>query len=336
MAALVQTIPQQTSTVPVLQTRPSSSSGTFASPSAQTPGARLQTMSWSSYNAGTAGSYRAGHPVVAPYAFPPTLGPSANPQHRQSWSPHLRPEHRAFSAPTIPQGPITHTHAGANHRVPHPAAGSVMTSNPSNSFPSYVSKDDSVLPSRQPRPDQPLRPLSTANLPPPSVMNISSPAGSTKPSPNRYRRPNQRTESARSQSPAPSPASPMDDQNNVVTARPISLSTAHNRGASVDDSSHGERSQPELAKRYRRRSVGNIDPAAYPNLQLQLPTSSPQSAQSGPYDFIAFDTNQRPRSSHSHRESSGSVNSAQSSASSVSVFPSLPAKVVLHANNLDF
>ncbi|KAJ6117298.1 hypothetical protein N7512_007023 [Penicillium capsulatum] len=317
MAALVQTIPQQTSTVPVLQTRPSSSSGTFASPSSQAPGARLQTMSWSSYNAGTAGSYRAGHPVVAPYAFPPTSGPSANTQHRQSWSPHLRPEHRAFSAPTIPQGPIHPTHAGANSRVPHPAAGSVMTPNPSNSFPSYVSQDDSVLHTRQPRADQPLRPLSTANLPTPSVMNISSPAGSVKPSPNRYRRANQRVESARSQSPASSPAMPADDQNSgVVTAHPVLRSTPHNRGASVDDSSHGERTQPELAKRYRRRSVGNIDPAAYPNLQLQLPISSPQSAQSNPYDFIAFDSNQRPHSSHSHKGSSGSDRSAHSSASS--------------------
>lgn len=307
MAALVQTIPQQTSTVPVLQTRPSSSSGTFASPSAQTSSTRLQTMSWSSFNAGTSGSYRAGQPVVAPYA----LGSSTNHQHRQSWSPHLRPEHRAFSAPTIPHGPANPTYAGANSRSPYPAAGSVTTPVSHPSFPSYVSKDDSVLPSRQPRADQPLRPLSTANLPTPSVMNISSPAGSVKPSPNRYRRPNQRAEGTQSHPPAA-----MGDQTNgVANTRPVLRSMGHARVSSVDDSSHVERPQPELASRYRRRSVGNIDPASYPSIQLTRPTSPPQS---GSHDSNSFSSNQRPRSSHSHRESAGSVDSTHSSASSVS------------------
>ncbi|KAJ5648876.1 uncharacterized protein N7484_002599 [Penicillium longicatenatum] len=312
MAALVQTIPQQTGTAPVLQTRPSSSSGTFGSSSNQHP-ARFQNMSWSGFNAGNSGSYRAGHPVVAPYAFPPnpTHAPNAQ-QHRQSWSPHLRPEHRTFSAPTI-HGPSHMAQPGATSRVANPAAGSVSTSS-NSSFNSYVSKDDSVIPSRQPRADQPLRPLSTANLPPPSVMTISSPSGSVKPSPNRYRRSNQR-----SQSPAPAPtpvstsASASDDQVNTASApRPVLRSNGHNRYSSVDDSSHAERPQLEPAKRYRRRSMGTMDPGSYPNLQLQLPI--PSSPQTGPYDFIAFDTNQpRPQSAHSQK---GSSHSAQSSVSS--------------------
>lgn len=318
MAALVQTIPQQSGTVPVLQTRPSSSSGTFASPT-QTPGSRYQTMSWSSFNPANPGSYRSGQPVVAPYAFTPNLGHSPNPQHRQSWSPHLRPEHRTSSAPTVPQGPMNTSYSGANLRVAHTAAGSVSTSTSSNSsFRSYVSKDDSAIPSRQPRSDQPLRPLSTANLPPASVMNISSPSGSAKPSPNRYRRPNQRSDNARSQSPAPASAPAADDQSiGVTTTRPILLrSNGHTRVSSVDDSSHVDRPQPELAKRYRRRSLGTMDPAAYPNLQIQLPVSS--SPPSGTYDFISFDSSQRPRSAHSHRDSSGSGHSRHSSTSSVS------------------
>ncbi|KAJ5682961.1 hypothetical protein N7462_006126 [Penicillium macrosclerotiorum] len=316
MAALVQTIPQQSGTVPVLQTRPSSSSGTFASPSTQASGSRFQTMSWSSFNAGNSGSYRTGHPVVAPYAYAP------NAQHRQSWSPHLRPEHRTFSAPSIPQGPMNPTYSGNNLRVVHPAAGSVSNSSSStSSFRSHVSKDDSAIPSRQLRAEQPLRPLSTANLPPSNIMNISSPSGSAKPSPNRYRRANQqRTEGSHSQSPA---AAPLGEDQPVPAAvpRPILRHNGHSRVSSVDDSSHLERPQPELAKRYRRRSLGTMDPSAYPSLELQLPGSS--STQSGPYDFIAFDSNQRPRSSHSHRDSSVSVHSAHSSTSSVS--PSLTA-----------
>lgn len=316
MAALVQTIPQQSGTVPVLQTRPSSSSGTFASPS-QSSGSRYQTMSWSSFNAGNSGTYRSGQPVVAPYAYAPTLNQSPTHQHRQSWSPHLRPEHRAFSAPTVPQGQMN-TYSGTNLRVAHPAAGSVSTSTSSSSFRSYVSKDDSALPSRQPRSDQSLRPLSTANLPTPSVMTISSPSGSAKPSPNRYRRGNQRADNTRSQSPAPASAPAVDDQAiGAMSTRPVLLrSNGHTRVSSVDDSSHVERPQPELAKRYRRRSLSTMDPAAYPNLQIQLPVSS--SPPSGSYDFISFDSNQRPRSAHSHRDSSGSVHSTHSSASSVS------------------
>lgn len=317
MAALVQTIPQQSGTVPLLQTRPSSSSGTFASPS-QTQGSHYQTMSWSSFNAGHSGSYRTGHPVVAPYAFAPNLGHSPNHQHRQSWSPHLRPEHRAFSAPSVPQGPMNFSHLGANPRVVHPAAGPVSTSSSSNSsFRPYVSKDDSAIPSRQPESDRPLRPLSTANLPSPSFVNISSPSGSAKPSPNRYRRSNQRAEGIRSQSPAPASAAAADNQTSgSIPARPVILrSNGHGRVSSVDDSSYGEKLQPELAKRYRRRSLGNMDPAAYPSLQLQLPGSP--SPQSSPNDIITFDSNQRPRSAHSHRESSGSVHSTHSSASSV-------------------
>ncbi|KAJ6156071.1 hypothetical protein N7497_004956 [Penicillium chrysogenum] len=115
MAALVQTIPQQSGTVPVLQTRPSSSSGTFSSPT-QNQGSRIQTMSWTSFNAGSSGSYRAGQ-VVAPYAYNPNMGQSTV-QNRQSWTPHLRPEHRTFSAPTTPQVPVNPTYTGASPRSP--------------------------------------------------------------------------------------------------------------------------------------------------------------------------------------------------------------------------
>lgn len=334
MAALVQTIPQQSGTVPVLPTRPSSSSAAFASPS-QTPGSHYQNMSWTTFNAGNSGTYRSGQPLVAPYGYTPNLGHSSNHQHRQSWSPHLRPEHNAFSAPTVPQGPMNSSYSGSNLRVSHPAAGSVSTSNSSNSsFRSYVSKDDSAIPSRQPRSDQPLRPLSTANLPPPSIMNISSPSGSAKPSPNRYRRSNQRADGARSQSPAPASAPAADDQTTAVTpTRPVlNRSNGHGRVASVDDSSHADRPQPELAKRYRRRSLSIMDPAAYPNLQIQLPVS--RSPSSGSYDFTSFDSGQRPSSAHSHRDSSGSVHSTYSSASSVSLTGSTRGRIQTNATML--
>ncbi|KAJ5581552.1 hypothetical protein N7535_000172 [Penicillium sp. DV-2018c] len=299
MAALVQTIPQQSGTVPVLQTRPSSSSSTFPS-SSQNHGSRFQTMSWGSFNAGNSGSYQTGHQVVAPYAYNPNVGHSVN-VNRQSWTPHLRPENRTLSAPSTPH----QTYTSAGSRSPHLAAGSVSNSSTNSLHHTHVSKDDSVLPSRQPRSDQPIRPLSTANLPSPSIMN------SAKPSPNRYRRTTQRAEAAAAPSSAAVPASIptviVDDLGGPRPVRP----NAHNRVSSVDDSSHVERAQPE---RYRRRSLGNMDTSTYPSLQLDLPTSSP--TQAGSYDFIRFDTNQRPVSAHSHRDSVGSVHSTHSSASS--------------------
>lgn len=273
-------------------------------------------MSWTTFNAGNSGNYRSGQPLVAHYGYTP------NHQHRQSWSPHLRPEHRALSAPTVPQGPMNNSYSGSNPRVSHPAAGSVSTSNSSNSsFRSYVSKDDSAIPSRQPSSDQTLRPLSTANLPPPppSIMNISSPSGSAKPSPNRYRRSNQRADGARPQSPAPASAPAASDQATVLTpTRPVlHRSNGHGRVASADDSLHADRPQPELAKRYRRQSLSTMDHAAYPNLQIQLPVS--RSLSSGSYDFITFDSSQRPSSAHSNQDSTGSIHSTYSSASSVSL-----------------
>lgn len=92
MAALVQTIPQQTGTVPVLQSRPTSS-GSFTTTASSSPPsssqqqtARNSTMSWNPYTTvGSSGSYRPGHQAVTPSS------PNNSQNNRQSWAPHLRP-----------------------------------------------------------------------------------------------------------------------------------------------------------------------------------------------------------------------------------------------------
>ncbi|EHA26850.1 hypothetical protein ASPNIDRAFT_35723 [Aspergillus niger ATCC 1015] len=314
MAALVQTIPQQSGTVSVLQTRPSSSSGTFTTSSqpGQQQNPRNSTMSWNPYNnSGSSGNYRVGHQVVAPYAFTSTPNPSnpTNMQSRQSLSPHLRPEHRTSSAPSVPQGSASPANVGVNSRFAHPAAGSVSTSSSNSSVQSYMSKDDSAIPTRQIRTDAPLRPLSTVNLPSPSssnFMNISSPTVA-RPSPDRYRRGNRRPENAAGAQPAstqpngPAPA-PLLALRGCLWMPPIAL------GMSACPP------QTELAKRYRRRSWGNIDNAGLINMQLHLPTSSPTPTAGG-HDY--FDQSMRPRSAQSHREVQGSIPSAHSSTSSV-------------------
>ncbi|PKX93656.1 uncharacterized protein P174DRAFT_158290 [Aspergillus novofumigatus IBT 16806] len=325
MAALVQTIPQQSSTVSVLQTRPSSSSGSFApSPQpSQQQNSRNSTMSWNSYNtvSGSQG-YRAGHQVVAPYAFTGTPSlPSSNfntMQNRQSWTPHLRTENRTSSAPSVPQGTPVHPHAvGSNPRFSHhPAAGSVSTSSSNSSIQSYRSKDDSAIPSRQSRSDPPLRPLSTANLPSPSssFMNISSPTVA-RPSPDRYRRGSRRLDNAAgAQSTVTASNLPGEDQLASKNAlQEPSRKPGHARVSSVDDTARPEKPQAELAKRYRRRSWGNIDNAGLINLQLHLPSSPTPILNVHDY----FDPNHRPQSAQSHRDASGSNHSANSSTSSV-------------------
>ncbi|KAE8367309.1 hypothetical protein BDV27DRAFT_76355 [Aspergillus caelatus] len=338
MAALVQTIPQQSGTVSVLQTRPSSSSGAFTpSQSSQQQNSRNSTMSWNSYNTvGGSGSYRVGHQVVAPYAFTstPNLSNSTNMSNRQSWSPHLRPEHRTSSAPSAPQLSPSPAYAGVNSRFAnHPAAGSVSTSSSNSSVQSYMSKDDTAIPSRQPRGGEPpLRPLSTINLPsPPSpnFMNISSPTVA-RPSPDRYRRGTRRPDGAGASQPAVTPANapvsgrlpPTTDdhlsQSSTASgskgpAQDTSRKPGHNRAPSADDSSRTEK-QPELAKRYRRRSWGNMDNAGLINLQLHLPSSSPIPTTGG-HDY--FDPSHRPNSAQSNRDASGSNHSPNSSTSSV-------------------
>lgn len=338
MAALVQTIPQQSGTVSVLQTRPSSSSGTFTTSSqpGQQQNPRNSTMSWNPYNNnGSSGNYRVGHQVVAPYAFTSTPSPSnsTNMQARQSLSPHLRPEHRTSSAPSVPQGPASPANAGVNSRFAHPAAGSVSTSSSNSSVHSYMSKDDSAIPTRQIRTDAPLRPLSTVNLPSPSssnFMNISSPTVA-RPFPDRYRRGNRRPENAAGTQPAstqpngPAPARSATlatDDSALHMSTPslagVSLDAprriGHVRVPSADDTTRADKPQTELAKRYRRRSWGNIDNAGLINMQLHLPTSSPTPTAGG-HDY--FDQSTRPRSAQSHKEVQGSIPSAHSSTSSV-------------------
>lgn len=320
MAALVQTIPQQSGTVPVLQTRPSSSSGSFSAPQSLQP-QTSRNMSWNSFNTtGAYGGYRGGHPVVAPYAFTSTPNLAVNPQNRQPWSPHLRTEHRTSSAPSVPQGTPHLAHAGIPSRfVNHPAAGSVSSSS-NSSVNSYRSKDDTAIPSRQLRRDHPpLRPLSTATLASPSFMTPSSPA--SRPSPDRYRRGNRRAENVPGgQSSTFTPTVTVDDHSTPPAPKGYVPDRPHSRGharvSSADETSRLERQSPELAKRYRRRSWGTMDNANLINMQLHLPMS-PVPSSAGPRDY--FDQGPRPRSAHSQRDVSGGSHSPHSSTSSVGV-----------------
>lgn len=319
MAALVQTIPQQTGTVPVLQTRPTSSSSAFTTtttsspasssspPASQHQTARNSTMSWNPYNStGSSGSYRSGHQAVTRTPTSQNINNNNNNNnnhhhHRQSWGPQLRPEqHRTFSAPSTAPQPT----APVNPLAAGPVSSSVSAL--------HMSKDDSALPSPQRRhvaDPSPLRPLSTINIPPGSLMNNPSPTVA-KSSPDRYRRGNRRAEGMASStvnsfnvpsgSMAPTPEKMMtsvDDSH--LTGIPGHQTRGHARVSSADDVGRTDRPQTELAKRYRRRSWGNMDNAGLINLQLHLPSASP-TPYTGGHDYFdqALKTKDVPGSIH--------------------------------------
>ena len=136
MAAMVQSFPSPTSTMTMLQTRPSSSEA-FQSGSQGQQHQRNSQVPRNIYNTSVggmaAGSYR-GHTStspVSPYGFssPPMLPNSSNPlrQHPTA-TPPPRLENRAASAPSVPlaQQASQPTSSGANRPRP-PVVNTIST-----------------------------------------------------------------------------------------------------------------------------------------------------------------------------------------------------------------
>ncbi|PVH82262.1 hypothetical protein DL98DRAFT_142746 [Cadophora sp. DSE1049] len=353
MAALVQSYPQQSSTITMLQTRPSSASGILQNASQaqshhQYP-ANPQQMQRNSVHGMSNGmgitNYR-GHTAVAPiapYAF--TSTPSlATPGQRQG--PHLRADQRTTSAPS---GMAQHSESGQNRsRYPAPLSVSTTSSSSSSDISSMShrsgAKDDSVITgtarvvSGGARPHSVVMNSNNGNLAPPTLASPS------KPSPDRYRRPNnRRAESVSSQQPSTPTGSSMPNvmqfygnstqQPSLPTISPQSFSlqmpqfskptTGFTSGAtSADDMALNRNTSQEAMKRYRRRSIHTIDAADYGGMSgglLQQGSRQVSSAngridqqqhplRSSPVGVI------RPGSSHGRNGSSDSVNSTRSAA----------------------
>ena len=201
MAALVQSFPQQSSTVTMLQTRPSSASGILQTssqtPRHQYPANPAHRQSFHGINNAMGISNYRGHTAIAPiapYAF--TSTPSLATPVQRIQGPHLRSDRRTSSAPTVASAQQGPGDTGSRSRYPAPA--SVSTSSSSSSFElssvsqTSGSRDDSGI-AGIPR-------ISSGNLRPHSTIITSStlpnlaPAISSpvKTAPDRYRRPNNR------------------------------------------------------------------------------------------------------------------------------------------------
>jgi len=295
MAALVQSYPQQSSTVTMLQTRPSSASGILQT-SSQTPSHHqypvnpAQRNSFHGMNDGMGISTYRGHTTVAPiapYAF--TSTPSLATPGQRMQGPHLRSDQRTSSAPAVAQ------QTGPAHRSRYPAAASVSTTSSSSSSDlsalSQRSRDDSAvlgttrLPSGAARPHSAIITSTTSpNLAPPMASPVKA-------SPDRYRRPNNRRAESSTNGPSAAQATsvasampnvmqfygggpkqntapaPMDSFQGFNLQMPQLSNPAANFtpavGVAADDMHVNRHISQDQAKRYRRRSIHTIDAGAY-------------------------------------------------------------------------
>ena len=340
MAALVQSYPQQTSTVTMLQNPSSSPAAPFPQQHAASRNQQLPRFPSSS----NAGSYRGlSSGLVAPYAFTSTPQLTNNAAFLQNaTSPHLRPQNRTFSAPNLPVGSQSPVAGGStlSARQRFATSSSLSTSSTSSNSlqASKASIDDASTTTRETSIDVPARPKSTIGLPFSGSMQLNS-VVSPKVSPDRYRtvsRPPQgdlannngfnRVQSA-SASPSGSgmlavghlyPSQSHSQNGPSGRFQPARIERPGQlRNASTDDLSLPRpQSNVELAQRYRRRSVGSFEAVGDLSKSTSQTFSPPLHAtRSDTRDRRQNPEIQRPRSSHTHHGSSDSVSSTRSARS---------------------
>ncbi|KJZ72879.1 hypothetical protein HIM_07642 [Hirsutella minnesotensis 3608] len=258
MAALVQTYPQQTGTVTMLQTRPSSNSG-IMSPNQQHGSHQYMANSSQSprspyHNTGSSG-YRSNTAPVQPYAF--TSTPNLN--QTLSWQQYG--SYRANSLSLAP-GALMHDQ-NANHRIQHPSNASAANTAYSHSFGvSHAgSRDDSALSMLRNAGSTP-RPQSVLSVHTQPSFSSGTPGRNA---PDRYRRPSGGTHHARSQSSTAPVSMPMTNASQLYAAQAnhrYSVPQFPSRGmpgTSLDDMHIQNRSFQHDARRTRRRSMHNIE-----------------------------------------------------------------------------
>jgi len=286
MAALVQTYPQQSGTVTMLQTRPASASGMLPvpqSPGAQQYGGSQQRHSFygTPNGLGPVG-HRGSSAPIQPYAFTSTPSLNTGSQWQQFGN------FRASSSPSVPTLQSFHPNNAAQGRY---AASASMTHLPSGSSMGYSSRgsrDDSALPGTRRVAPTP-RPQSAYMTGSATQVSFAQ-ATPVRISPERYRRPAPR--GADSSGPvqqgqpqgsaAPSGKgmaavghlynSRVAAEPKVGTSRNKAAALAHRPnsyspsapGTAADDIQLHRQYAPQDAARIRRRSMPALDSADYP------------------------------------------------------------------------
>lgn len=349
MAALVQSYPQQSSTVTMLQTRPSSASGILQTGSQSQshhpyPSSHhMQRNSFHGMNSGMGMSSYRGQTVapIAPYAFTSTPNLALPGQRNQV--PHLRQDLRTSSAPSIP----TFESGLGGNRSRYPPKPSVSTTSSSSSDLSSLShksgsRDDSAILGTARVVSGTARPHSTiiTSSPALSPQGLSSPV---KPSPDRYRRPNNRRSESSTEQPLPpqtsistasipnviqfygnksqqsAPSQASQSLSNFQVPQFSRSPAGFTPGVAADDMLLSRHAPQDPAKRYRRRSIHTIDTGEFggPMSAGLLQQGSRQvSSANGRIDQHPLRSSPvvgiRPVSSHGRNGSTESVNSTRS------------------------
>ena len=314
MAALVQSFPSPSSTITMLQTRPSSSDAFQTGPQGQQH-QRNSTIPRNIYNTSVggmaSGNYR-GHtstPPISPYAFTSTpVTPSGgNPLRQHPTTPHLRQENRTTSAPAMPFTQQTAPLSAATNRPRLPAVNTLPL-DLGNAFSPQQrmgSQDDTSVMTPTTKINNP-RPLSSIELNPPSLATPPSFTTTAKPSPDRYRRNNRRPETQGSPAAtATQGGSALPSGSGMATVghlynnpthssstpslstcpsyrrsqSPLSHSGSDGSSATLissDDMNIPKQSTSEQAKRYRRRSISSLEAKEFTSQPFEAPSALPK------------------------------------------------------------
>jgi hypothetical protein len=288
MAALVQSYPQQSGTVTMLQTRPASTASMLPTSPSQVNqqymgGSQQQRNGFHAVPSGMGGPsmYRASPSPIQPYAFTSTPSLNTNTQWQQFGG------FRTSSSPTVPT--IQSLDQGNGGR-PRYVASTSMTNlayNPTMGLGKSGSRDDSSI--------RPARTVTTAPRPQSAYMSGTSTQLSfvqtapVKASPDRYRRP--AAQQPRVQNSAPPSGSGMSSVSHLYSSqggsdqkrpnipslpsRPRS-SYIPGPGSAADDMQLQHQPSQEEGKRLRRRSMHTLDSADYPKPLTPQVFSSPE------------------------------------------------------------
>jgi hypothetical protein len=290
MAALVQTYPQQTATVTMLQTRPASSTGMIPNTQGQNGHQYAGTSQTPRYAAPSPTGYRGSSAPVQQYAF--TSTPTLN--HAQTWQPQQTQPSRTYN-PNANYGGRQFSSSGTNMQYNGMGVGQTGA------------RDDSAIPQRRnvvpaPRPH-------SAFLAGPTQP--ASPTSQSKAAPDRYRRSlaPQQNQHGRSQSTAVPVNAGMPTANQLYNGPNPSRSAIPNRpnsfynampGMSAEDMQFAHMEDPN---RSRRRSVRA-------NSDVTRPTVQDKGRVDGNSQSLRVVAN---AAAHSRNGSSESVDSSRSS-----------------------
>lgn len=292
MAALVQTYPQQTSTVTMLQTRPSSSAGMIPNNQGQNGHQYAGASQTPRYAAPSSTGYRGSSAPVQQYAF--TSTPTLN--HTQSWQAQQTQPSRTYNHNVNYSG---RQFSSSGNNMQYNSMGVGQTG----------ARDDSAIPQRRNIVPAP-RPHSAFLAGPTQPV---SPTSQSKAAPDRYRRSltPQQNQHGRSQSTAVPVNTGMPTANQLYNGPNPSRSAIPNRpnsfynampGATADEMQFAYSSM-EDPNRSRRRTVRA-------NSDVSRPTAQDKAKADGNSQSLRVVAN---AAAHSRNESSESVNSSRSS-----------------------